>query len=267
MTLLPYISFHTLFIMLFVCIIIVALTIYSLYVFPWITGYLKLEVQNFNIKENSRILIISDLHIKYKKQRQPNLDKLLKIIREKEIDTLIIAGDFLDNHLKISLNQLKNIVIEGLSKIGVDKFANLRVFYVMSLSSHDPIINDTLIEFEHDDSLKVTIVRGALKITIGNCNFLVLHGDYAARNGAVARFINLLMLKLRKQQLYIEKLLKRKLQLSKNEWLIMGHTHIAGIDYKYKVANCGSWSGHLGRFKTETALFLEKGCRFTLLQL
>ena len=47
----------------------------------------------------------------------------------------------------------------------------------------------------------------------------------------------------------------------------MGHTHIAGIDYKYKVANCGSWSGHLGRFKTETALFLEKGCRFTLLQL
>jgi len=211
-----------------------------------------LRVSTFKIERDENILVVSDLHlnpsnIKYK--------PLEKIIREKKVKYLVIAGDFIEyKHKEIEKEKLVRILVKILKKLNLER-ENITIFYIPSKSSHDPKISQNL-ELQLK-STKIHIINGVLKLASKSVTLYITHGDYASRDGGVAATINR-MLKLFGRKLFLEKLLRKILKLEESSWLVMGHTHIPGIDNSSKVANCGAWSRHFLRKETNTAVLIEK---------
>ncbi len=225
---------------------------FALWNFPWLTKYYTLEITSFELKEDSKVLIVSDLHI------QPSniaFKPLKKIIESKNIKYLIIAGDFIEyKHKKIEKENLSKILAKILRKLEIHE--KLTIFYVPSNTSHDPKISEnTVLEL---NSTKIYILNDVLKLVLRNFTLYVTHGDYASRDGAIAATINRI-LKLFGKKLFLENLLKKILKLEQDSWLIMGHTHLPGIDGQKKVANCGAWGRHFLRKESNTAILIENG--------
>ncbi|MGQ4833576.1 MAG: hypothetical protein ACP6IS_06760 [Candidatus Asgardarchaeia archaeon] len=241
-------------------LVIVALA-YILYVFPWITGYLHLFVKSFEINGSPKILFFSDTHLNSHKK---NLEPLARFLLTQKPEYVIIAGDLLDNRKRMNLDEFSILLKDALTRIGVFQLSDIEIFYVTSLSSHDPIINRAYLSITID-KLKVHVIQGALLFKTSSYQFFVLHGDYFSRNGAIAGLINVIMKKAFGKSLWSECFLKKKLNLPINTWLIMGHTHSPGIDNKCKVANTGSWSSHIGRYLSNTVIFVDEQQNIRLL--
>jgi len=238
--------------LIFFFVLAVGSVIFVLWNFPWLTKYYTLNVITFEIKENSKILIVSDLHIK---PSNITFKPLKKIIESKNIKYLVIAGDFIEyKHKKIEEEKLSKILAKILRKLGIQE--KLTIFYVPSNTSHDPKMpENTTLEI---NSTKIYILNDVLKLDLRNFTLYITHGDYASRDGAIASTINR-TLKLFGKKLFLEKLLKNVLKLERNSWLIMGHTHLPGIDSQNRVANCGAWGRHFLRKESNTAILIEKG--------
>ncbi|MHA1626438.1 MAG: hypothetical protein ACTSVF_04790 [Candidatus Asgardarchaeia archaeon] len=224
---------------------------FIVYNFPWITKYMEIRGFKLNLGGNS-VLIVSDLHLS---ESSDPIEGISDFLNKKGIENLVIAGDFIEHHREISKDELKPFISMGLKKIGLEK-SELKVVYLTSLSSHDPIIREEKVSIKYEDGPLVIVLRGYCRIFIGGHSFVVLHGDYSVRNGALAGFINLVASTLGKK-LFLERLLRRILRVENDEWLVMGHTHIPGIDEEDRVANCGSWSSHIGRKMSRTGILLE----------
>jgi len=236
---------------------VLLILVFMVYNLPWMTKYMK--IKRFELKlKGDPILITSDLHIS---EHSNSLTEISNFLREKNIKNLVIAGDFLEHHKETSTDELKSLISMGLKKMGLEK-GELKIVYLTSLSSHDPILKEEEVSINYEEGPLVIVLRGYARIFLDGRSFVVLHGDYSVRNGALAGFINLIASILGKR-LFLEKLLKRILGIKKDEWLVMGHTHIPGIDERNKVANCGSWSSHVGRGMSRTAILLEDGADLT----
>lgn len=152
-------------------------------------------------------------------------------------ETFVVLGDLFDDlHEPLSADEVR----EALRRVfkGVK---GLRVIFVTSLSSHDPILQDA-VHFKCD-GLDLHVYPGPVILRLGGLTAFLTHGDLALRNGAHAFLINYLM-KSMGRELFLEKMLRQKLRLPAQWWLFMGHTHIPGIDYEARVANAGSWRGN-----------------------
>ncbi|MCD6380999.1 MAG: metallophosphoesterase family protein [Candidatus Odinarchaeota archaeon] len=231
---------------------------FIVYNFPWITKYMSIKKFELNLSGNST-LIVSDLHLS---ESSDPIEEISNFLNEKGIKNLVVAGDFIEYHRETSLDELRSFISMGLKKIGLEK-SELKVVYLTSLSSHDPIIRGEKVSIKYEDGPLVIVLRGYSRMFLDGHSFVVLHGDYSVRNGALAGFINFLASILGKK-LFLERLLKRILRVENDEWLIMGHTHIPGIDEENKVANCGSWSSHIGREMSKTGILLESEADLTV---
>lgn len=235
----------------FLLILTIIFITFVLWNFPWLTAYYKPNISTFKIEVNKKVLIVSDLHlspsnIKYK--------PLEKIVKKENVKYLVIAGDFIEyKHKEIEEEKLIKILEKILKKLNINQ-EDLTIFYIPSKSSHDPKINKN-IEFQLN-SIKIHIIDGILRLVSKNIALYITHGDYASRDGGIAATINR-TLKLLGVNLFLEKLLRKILKIEENSWLIMGHTHIPGIDESSRVANCGAWSRHILRKESNTAILVD----------
>ncbi|MGQ4913949.1 MAG: metallophosphoesterase family protein [Candidatus Asgardarchaeia archaeon] len=240
-------------IFLFASLIVVGIG-YALYVFPWITRYLELYISEKEITDK-KILVISDLHLFAERNCDSSI--LYKIVNDEKPDMIILAGDVLEYHKKVDEKTLKSLLEKCFFKSDNNNLiATSDIIYLTSLSSHDPILNRKEIRLEIND-VEFTIIRGCIKLFGQNHNSIfICHGDYIARNGAVAGILNKVMSHFGKN-LFLEKMLKKRICENEDDWLIMGHTHIPGIDYNSRVANTGAWKAHPLRGPSYTYVVID----------
>jgi len=176
-------------------------------------------------------VMASDLHCKPGRCRAPLLAKLAEALGA---EALIVLGDLFDDmHRPVGLEELRRAL-----KWAFRGASGLEVYYVASGSSHDPIIPSDL-HFEVS-GLRVHAYPRPLVARVGGLTAFLTHGDIALRNGAHAFLVNVAAA-ARGVELYLEKRLRRRLRLPPTWWLIMGHTHLPGVDREARVANTGSW--------------------------
>jgi UDP-2,3-diacylglucosamine pyrophosphatase LpxH len=184
----------------------------------------------YSVIELERAVMVSDLHCK------PGSCKVGEIagLAAREGASLVILGDLFDDlHREVGDDELERALRAVFRGV-----AGLEIYYVTSGSSHDPILKrETHLRLE---SLSVHVYPRALIARVGRLRMFLTHGDLALRNGAHAFLVNVAAMTLGKR-LYLEKALKKKLRLPSDWWLVMGHTHIPGIDREARVANTGSW--------------------------
>jgi len=184
----------------------------------------------YGVAEVERAVLVSDIHCRPRSCKAKEVAK----IAAREGASLIVLGDLFDDlHREVSDSELERALHAAFRGV-----ADLEVYYVTSSSSHDPIL-------EREVRLRlggfiVNVYPGALVARVGQLRAFLTHGDMALRNGAHAFLVNAVALLLG-EKLYLEKTLRRKLRLPSDWWLVMGHTHIPGIDREARVANTGSW--------------------------
>jgi predicted phosphodiesterase len=185
---------------------------------------------SYSVVDIDRAVLVSDVHCNPGNCRAKEVAKLAA----REGASLVVLGDLFDDfHWRVSESELERALRAVFRGV-----AGLEVHYVTSGSSHDPILErDAHFKLE---GLAVHVYPRALVARIGPLRAFLTHGDMALRNGAHAFLVNAIALTFG-ERLYLEKALKRKLHLPDSWWLIMGHTHIPGIDYEARVANTGSW--------------------------
>jgi len=197
------------------------------------------QYTTFKTKINDWIMA-SDLHCTY--DCRP-LCLLIKIAKQYGINAIAIIGDLFDKfHINTNCMNVTKKLREYIYPCihYIDK--NLMLVYIVSQASHDPILQNNcrqIIDIK-DKKIHVYIFKNPVKIITEKHSLFLTHGEIIIRNGGFAFIINYLMEKFGKK-LFLEKYLKNKINLSQNTWLIMGHTHIPGIDPNYRVINTGNW--------------------------
>jgi predicted phosphodiesterase len=183
------------------------------------------------ISLSGRTLFISDLH----------LSNLLKIQADIDVDNLVIVGDLFNTPPDFFALGNKEAAFRQVLKKILYKGAAPNVYYVLSEYRHDPRIenwqgNIGLINFN--------VIGEKGHFLIDGKEVIAIHGDSFNKTGFVpcgisylARFFG------NSAQLPLEKLWKNLNGISDETWLIMGHSHVSGIDYQSRVANAGSAIG------------------------
>jgi len=199
------------------------------------------------------VVILSDLHLKESLNEH---SELLVALSRIDPSTIIIAGDLFENeHRKVDEDSLKKMLYTTLKSILWSK----EIVYLVSSSSHDPIPSTDKICLEIAGT-RIIVLRGALlHFRSNNVNFYTFHGDFLCRNGAYAGLLNLLASILFKRELFLEELGKKFLGLERKAWLIMGHTHIAGLDTYRRIINCGCWKSYWRAKATGTLVHVYRG--------
>ncbi len=179
-------------------------------------------------------VLVSDLHCRFRPCEHAKT--LRNIVKREDCECLVVLGDLFDNFHRLASG---SEVAKALASLLGPVLRELSMLvYVTSSASHDPILP---VRYETKiNGCRVLMSPQPLQGILGNVQVFLTHGEIAILNGAVAHAINKLA-SLRAGELYIEKKLKLALRLPASTWLIMGHTHIPGIDYEHRVANTGSW--------------------------
>lgn len=229
---------------------LIFLLVYLLWNFPWILKYYHLDV--YDVENNDCLAILSDIHLDVDDVFPSDI---LRVISQYNARSLIIAGDFIEYyHRKIDEDSLRKILISVLGPVLEHPHIG-EIYYITSTSSHDPRVSG-IIEYVVYRK-KIVVLPGVLRIRHSNNVIYVTHGDYACRNGGVATFLNILMRKLFGKNMFIERLLKRRLRIPQDSWLICGHTHIPGVDERDKLANTGSWRNKWSIKSSRTIIFIS----------
>lgn len=178
-------------------------------------------------------LLVSDIHAEF---GDSEIALVTRLAAEVGANSLVVLGDLFDDmHYAVTMDELGR----ALRAIFREKtLSELKVYYVTSLSSHDPILGEELRICL--GSARVHLYPGALIAQIGRKVAFLTHGDVIMRNGAHAFAVNLLA-EMFGKTLYLEKKLRKALRLPDSWWLFMGHTHLPGLDPAFKVGNTGSW--------------------------
>ncbi|AKG38129.1 hypothetical protein MA03_00840 [Infirmifilum uzonense] len=151
----------------------------------------------------------------------------------------MVAGDlFEDLHYRISTYQLKFEIL----KLGLPTELPPLIIYTPSFSSHDPIVDEGSINLGRSR----IYIRRVAHIQLGDDEVVVTHGDIGIANGAIAHLVDRVG-SLVGRKLLVEEKVKEKLNL-RNQWLIMGHTHIPGLDTTRRIGNPGSWKSAWGKW-------------------
>ncbi len=178
-------------------------------------------------------IIVSDMHLRIENPAFFNL--IAEKVKQENIECIVFLGDLFDDfHRRAE----KHEVVEKLISLIKPLLGQVRkIVYITSRSSHDPIISEKIIA--DVEGTEIYVYPHPLRIQISGIRFYLTHGEIVIPNGAVAFVVNTVAALLGRE-LYIEKKLKERIR-SESSWLVMGHTHIPGIDYEAKVANTGSW--------------------------
>lgn len=214
-----------------VAIAVFVLAITILFAFPFLSGekMFKKEMQ----LDKEKALIISDLHLD---SNPRELNCIGNYIEENEISYLIINGDLFDK--KHSQRFTPKIFNQAYKELGLKQTSLEKIIYLLASHYHDPKISKKEVQEFTKDKKKVLVFKGLLELKTQKEKINISHGDYlltAITTGGAS-----IISKLSPNMMY-EKFFKSMLEIEEDEWLIIGHTHVAGIDYESKVANTGSW--------------------------
>ncbi len=212
--------------------IAVAAITYSLWCFPWVTRYWFPSMFVLRLSSSGTYVVVSDVHLWYS---VPEIKYIGDLCRKVNATALIVAGDLFEERRRVTTPQeLVDLYERALTALNLWNSVNF-VVHVLSMSSHDYDLwnSSTVVKVR---GVNILIVEGILILEVDRSRVYVLHGDYLCRNGFVAHVINRVF-----GDLFLERLGRSVLKLGRGDWLIMGHTHIPGIDYGSKVVNCGSW--------------------------
>lgn len=192
--------------------------------------------------EEGRVLIISDLHLD---RNSRDLNCIGDYLEKSNISYLILNGDLFD---KLHRKKFEDkFLIEIKQRLGIKNYSELKIIYILALYNHDPHFKENIKE-----SKESLILRGILKLKTGDDLFYIFHGDYAASNGiGIMSLANKITSKL-----LFERLAKNAIKAENNNWVILGHSHIPGIDYERKLANSGTWIKRIVS-NTDTGILIE----------
>ena len=210
--------------------VIAALAVFTVYNLPFI--YMPLYTHTLNVKSGVTIVVVSDLHLEYNPK---NLTIIGKLLQNLNASLLIINGDLFDEKKHEALSQ--QMLEHAFKRLGLDQLHNqeLKVVYILALCNHDPYIASQTAFFEIH-GIPVAVIKGALKLITPQNTLLLMHGDYIIGGGYLAGALNMIT-----HSLAFEGLGKIVLHLADDSWLILGHSHVAGIDHCNRLANTGAW--------------------------
>ncbi|GGI69477.1 metallophosphoesterase family protein [Vulcanisaeta souniana] len=222
--------------------LIITLLIYEM---PFI--YEKAYVATIELGNDPLIIAISDLHLESNKRNFCCIGNYLRSL-DKENIYLVINGDLFDKAHRQVMSQLHmHELIQRLSLSGINGLRE--VIYVMAMHDHDPRFYHKETRYSIDN-VNVRVIRGAVKLVMGSKTFWFLHGDYVVKNGLIASLMNKLL-----SGLY-DKLVRLAVRAGRDDWIVIGHTHVPNINNELRIANTGSW---LNRFinATDTAIVIN----------
>lgn len=226
---------------------IVLIVLFLILIFCFVNSpflFRKINFQEKNI-EGNKALIISDLHLE---SNHRNLTCIGNYLEENEIPLLILNGDVFDKkHKEYFQPELLYNVEE---RLGIKTDFPSEVIYNLSFYSHDPRFKDG------DQSFQIRgenfdIFQGVIALKTNSETFDILHGDYIVNDTiGVTALINKLT-----STLLWERIVKDAIGVDKNNWVILSHSHVPGIDYQRKIANTGTW---MNRYlsSTDTAILI-----------
>lgn len=209
----------------------------------------KKESKEIDI-DKGKIAVISDLHLE---SNPRDLTCIGDYLKNEEISLLILNGDVFDKRHKTPLKEEDLVYIQ--SRLGIENNDSFDIIYLLSSYNHDPYLRE---EYKIDDDKKIEVWEGPIILKINKKeetkeSFYIFHGDYifSGYNIGIASVVN----KLNSSLLY-EQFAKLVIGGEKDEWIILSHSHIPGIDYQRKVANTGSW---IKRYiaNTDTAILID----------
>ncbi|MEM3943231.1 MAG: hypothetical protein QXJ59_04015, partial [Thermofilaceae archaeon] len=129
------------------------------------------------------VILVSDTHYR---PGSRSIRTIIALAASRGAETLIVLGDLFDD-----LHRLLSASEVGKALRCIFKGARgLRVIFVTSLSSHDPILRES-VHFKSDE-LDLHVYPGPVIAQLGGLTAFLTHGDLALRNGAQAFLINFL---------------------------------------------------------------------------
>ena len=194
-----------------------------------------------------KVMIISDLHLE---SNPRNLNCIGDYLKENDISLLIINGDLFDKMHKEEFKE--ELLEEARGRLAIKEDLPCDIIYILALYSHDPYLEEESKSFRENDK-EIDVLRGILKLKAEDELFYIFHGDYVLNNIGLglASLINKLT-----SNLFYERLAKMVIGAEKEEWVMLGHSHVPGIDYERKVANSGLWIERIYS-PTDTAILIE----------
>lgn len=174
------------------------------------------------------VLVFSDVHLGSPRSRIRELRRCLKGI---DAEVVAVAGDlFDDEHRPVGRDEARALFRRALAALGIKP----RMLIVsLSSSSHDPQIAGSFTD--KIDGVEVMACNCPISFEYGGVKFVITHGDLALGDGFLAYLVDL----IRPGQ--IGRLLRRRLGVQQNEWLIYGHSHVPYLSGEERILNPGAW--------------------------
>jgi predicted phosphodiesterase len=194
-----------------------------------------------------KVMIISDLHLE---SNPRNLNCIGDYLKENDISLLIINGDLFDKMHKEEFKE--ELLEEARGRLAIKEELPCDIIYILALYSHDPYLEEESKNFRENDK-EIDVLRGILKLKAEDELFYIFHGDYVLNSIGLglASLINKLT-----SNLFYERFAKMVIGAEKEEWVMLGHSHVPGIDHERKVANSGLWIERIYS-PTDTAILIE----------
>lgn len=173
------------------------------------------------------MIIFGDVHIG---SRHTRLRELRTCLEALEPEVVVITGDlFDDQYRQVSLDEATKLFKKALDILSIRP---REVYISLSASSHDPQLPGPLsVKVE---GVEVVAYNGPLYIE-GEVKVVATHGDQVIHSGVLAYFVDLL------DRGKIGRVLKQRLGLDREVWLVYGHSHVPHVDPVKRILNPGSW--------------------------
>lgn len=173
------------------------------------------------------MLVLSDIHIGSPRSR---IGELRKCLAGVETDVLAIAGDlFDDEHRRVGKEEAIGLFRRLLKALDVKPKL---LIASLSSSSHDPLLGHFA---DVIDGVEILACNCPINFTYKGERIVIAHGDIAVSDGFLAYLID------RLKPGTIGRLVRRKLKLPGDTWLIYGHSHVPYLDTRERLLNPGAW--------------------------
>ncbi|MGQ9544137.1 MAG: metallophosphoesterase [Candidatus Bathyarchaeia archaeon] len=224
-----------------ILVFLVGVTIYSLLSLPLLyydVGLVKRPcVGSKEIYLYGQTLFIGDLHTTGLEVDSERFRGLTTLIKERSIVNLVILGDLFRwrsdwDSLIIQTGNEQDALRKVLEVLGLQS-QRLTVYLILGNTDHDP--EELNLNFEFGQTKIVSVGKCGI-FHINGLTIIGLHGDQAF-GGPLGFTVSIVT-----RNLLLEKLWKERMGIHSDVWVIMGHTHVPGIDYDARVANTGGWT-------------------------
>jgi len=182
-------------------------------------------------------LLVGDLHASGASNDIPRFRRLAEYTKTPSVSSLVVLGDLFGSRsdydsLVAQSGDPEEAVRRLLDALGL-LGQKLTVYLILGDPVHDPQDLDLDVRFAETRFVSIGKCR---VFHIHRLTMIALHGDQAF-GGPVGFTISILA-----RNLLLERLWKERAGIPSDNWVIMAHTHVPGIDYSARVANTGGWT-------------------------